>query len=391
MTTPTTSGAVRPNPATILGICLLVCALLAGRDAVTAELVNGRKSLVMETPAARLVVDLAGGSIGDFHLKADGADLNPLQWATPSPGKTEIMGFGHFLCLDRWGPASQAESAKGMPYHGEAAHVEWNIARDTADRNGILEAEMTALLPKAGLSVRRILRMSTNAPVFAVREEVSNVNALGRIYNAVQHPTIGPPFLDETTVVDCNGRKGFAQGGTLPNPEEPSSIWPQALKPNGESIDLRRLANDPNPNVVSYSIDEEYGWVTATTAARGLLIAYVWKTSDYPWVSLWRDVRDGKPAARGLEFGTTGLHQPFPILVKKGRIWDRPLFAYLDAGETTARSYLAFLCKIPKDFAGVESITINVANPNTHARLILRERGGARRELTIDTDGLMPH
>jgi hypothetical protein len=384
MKTPMAFRQARCNPAKILPPCLLALMLLTTLDSIAAELVNGRKSLVMDTPSARLVVDVAGGSIGDFHLKDSGADLNPLSWATPPPGNTSIMGFGHFLCLDRWGPASKSESAKGMPYHGEAAHVEWTIARDTANHNGILEAEMTALLPKAGLSVRRVIRMSTNAPLFAVREDVNNVNALGRIYNAVQHPTIGPPFLDETTVVDCNGRKGFAQGASLPNPEEPSFTWPQALKQNGEAIDLRRLTNDPNPNVVSYSIDEEYGWVTATTAARGLLIAYVWKTADYPWVSLWRDVRDGKPAARGLEFGTTGLHQPFPILVKKGRIWDRPLFAYLDAGETTARNYLTFLCKIPNDFSGVESIKV----AKTH--LTLRERGGSSRELTIDANGLIP-
>ena len=47
-------------------------------------------------------------------------------------------------------------------------------------------------------------------------------------------------------------------------------------------------------------------------------------------------------AARGLEFGTTGLHQPYSILVAKGRIFDRPLFEYLDAGQTVARSYAAY-------------------------------------------------
>jgi hypothetical protein len=351
--------------------------------ASTAEVVNGRQSLVMENSAARVVVDLSGGSIADFRFR--GSELNPLQWATPAPGKTDITGFGHFLCLDRWGPPSQAEGAKGMPYHGEAAHVKWAVARDVTNSTGVIEAEMTALLPKAGLSVRRIIRMSSQAPLFTVREEVRNENALGRIYNAVQHPTIAPPFLDESTVVDCNGRKGFAQGGNLPNPEEPSFVWPQALNKEGAAIDLRRLTNDPNPNVVSYTIEDEYGWITATTAAKGLLIGYLWKTSDYPWVSLWRDVRDGKPAARGLEFGTTGLHQPFSILVKKGRIWDRPLFAYLDAGETAARSYTAFLCKIPHDFAGVESIKV------VNSRFVLREkRATPPREVTIDGAGLIP-
>src|SRR5437867_4003732 len=83
---------------------------------------------------------------------------------------------------------------------------------------------------------------------------------------------------------------------------------------------LRRLSADPNPNVVSYAIDDEYGWVTAATPNQGILIGYIWKTSDYPWVSLWRDTQNGRPSARGLEFGTTGLHQPYPALVRKGRI-----------------------------------------------------------------------
>ena len=319
-------------------------------------LLDGRRSLVFDTAVGRLVVDLSGGAIGEFRSKQ--SEVNPLNWGRPKAGDTAIRGFGHFLCLDRWGPASDAEAARGMPYHGEAANVEWKVAREIAEGDGVLEAEMGAKLPKSGLSVRRVVRMSRANLVFRVREEVTNENALGRIFNIVQHPTIAPPFLDEKTIVNCNGRKGFAQGGNLPTPEEPSEMWPNARKKDGKVVDLRGLESDPDPNVVSYVIDEELGWVTAANPAQSWLIGYFWKTSDYPWVSLWRDVRDGKPAARGLEFGSTGLHQPFATLVKKGRIWDRPLFEYLDAGEKMAKSYTAFLCAIPKDFKGVDSLKV---------------------------------
>jgi hypothetical protein len=266
-----------------------------------------------------------------------------------------------------------------MPYHGEASHVRWNITSQTAILNGVQEATLQARLPMAGLSVKRRIRMSSADAVYSVREEVTNENALGRMLNMVQHPTVGPPFLDESTRVDCNGRKGFAQGNPLPHPEEPSFHWPAALNADGARVNLRELSTDPNPNVVSFAIEETHGWVTATSPTHHLLLGYLWKTSDYPWVSLWRDVRNGKPSARGLEFGSTGLHQPFPVLAQVGSIWNRPVYEFLDASESRAKSYTSFQIPIPDGFQGVQSIEV------TPSKLVLRERSTTNpRELIVN-------
>ena len=330
-----------------------------------------------------LVVDLAGGSIVDFHLHDN--PLNPLQWATPPAGDTSLRGFGHFLCLDRWGPPSEAEGANGMPYHGEAAHVEWTSVSAPVSAGDFMETEMMASLPLAGLGIRRSIRFSKKSPLFMIRERIANNNKLGRVLNWVQHPTIAPPFLDPTTLVDCNGVRGFSQGNpSTDTPEEPSFEWPGALKRNGQRVDMRRLTSDPLPNVVSYAIDSDFGWVTAVTPSKGLLIGYVWKTADYPWVSLWRDVQEAKPSARGLEFGSTGLHQPFPILTRKGRIFGRPLFEFLDANQTLTKSYAAFLLKVPLDYTGVGNLRLE------KDRLILVEKTGSKgRELRIEGSNLL--
>ena len=71
---------------------------------------------------------------------------------------------------------------------------------------------------------------------------MSNRNKLGRIYNMVQHATIGPPFLDETTVVDSNAQRGFMQSNPMPNPEQPETLWPEARK-EGQPVDLRHLTS----------------------------------------------------------------------------------------------------------------------------------------------------
>jgi hypothetical protein len=268
-----------------------------------------------------------------------------------------------------------------MMFHGEATRVEWKQTSAPEHLDGRIVATMEATLPLAGLDVRRTVGLFASAAVFSVSETVTNRNKLGRIYNMVQHATIGPPFLDETTVVDSNAQKGFMQSSPLPNPEQPEIRWPEALK-DGKPVDLRRLTTDPDPNVTSFVIDGDLGWVAATNASKELLIGYIFKTADYPWLNIWRHVQDGKPLARGLEFGTSGLHQPFPVLVRKPRILGRPTFVYLDAGESATRVYTAFLLKVPRDFAGVNQVLYR------EAKIVVQERGASGRELKIPIDHL---
>ena len=328
------------------------------------ELVDGRRSVVLEGRQARLVVDILGGSIVDSHLTSHG--LNPLRWANDGP-LNQPRSMSHFLCLDRWGQPSEAERDNGMPGHGEATKVEWDVLEQQAAR-----VRMSADLPMAGLRVERQIELAPNGPWFHVTETVTNRNKLGRVYNMVQHPTIGPPFLDESVVVDSNATKGLMQGSSMPTPEEPSVVWPMALK-EGQPVNLRFLSDDHDPDVVSYVIDDEFGWVTAANAGKGLLIGYVWRTAEYPWLNLWRRVDKGKPLARGLEFGTTGLHQPFSGLVRKGKIFGRPLLDFLDASESKTRSYVGFLAEIPAGYLGAERAKV------VESELVIVERGGGAR------------
>ena len=99
----------------LVAVSIMMLALV---NAEAEVMLNGRPSVVLESPAAKLVIDLGGGSIVDFHLAAGG--LNPLRWIGPADQNTVLRPMAHFLCLDRWGPASEAEGRNGMPFHGEA-------------------------------------------------------------------------------------------------------------------------------------------------------------------------------------------------------------------------------------------------------------------------------
>ena len=348
-----------------------------------------RPTLKFENDQVAVVVDLGGGSISEYRLKANG--LNPLQWDSwsfnPSANEEPPMDprpMGHFLCLDRWGSASEAEKARGFTNHGEATQVWWKALPEpvAGDRKSI--ALMRAELPMAGIHVERCAIMESGSPVVLVKEMVTNKNPFGRIYNIVQHPTIGPPFLDEYTIVDSNGTRGFMQERPMPNPEETEARWPQAFQINGTEVDLRFLQDDPSPNVVSFIVEEDIGWVTATSPDNGLLLGYIWKTEDYPWGNIWRHVKDGKPFARGLEFGTSGLHRPGYDLVAKGRIFDRPLYRYIDADEKQSFTYAMFLAEIPGDFAGVASVAY------TDSEILILEEGDQARQVSLGTFEMFP-
>lgn len=206
----------------MLVMLMMLMAVSAGAQTV----IKGRASVVLEGRVAQVTVDLGGGFIVGFQFKDQ--RLNPLSWVSDEPGPAHPMG--HFLCLDRWGAPSDAESKNGMPFHGEASHVQWTVVRQPGASGDAIQAEMAATLPMAGFKVARNLYLAEGAALLRVTESVTNNNKLGRVYNMVQHPSIAPPFLDASTVVDANARKGFMQSSALPNPEEPAVFWPQALQ-----------------------------------------------------------------------------------------------------------------------------------------------------------------
>ena len=292
--------------------------------------------------------------------------------------------MGHFVCFDRLGGSSKKERENGMRSHGEAAYVEWRLLSGPEHRNGAVTISMSCELPMARMRLTRTMRLLDDFPVFVVHEEIENIGMLGRIYNMVQHPTIGGAFLDNTLLIDSNAGKGFYLGTPYPELGEPVINWPHFVY-ESRLVDIRRVEKDHMPGVVNFIFDDDssIGWVSACSRSGGLMIGYVWKAEEYPWLRIWRANKDGNPTARGLEFGTTPLPLPFGQLLEKGPMLDRPVYQYLDAGERVTRSYAAFLAEIPDDFAGVESLSCDSNGIN------LRESAGqSARTVTIRSDVL---
>ncbi len=305
------------------------------------------QTVTLDNGIAKMDISLNGGVITELSLNT--IDLNP------------IHQYGHFICFDRWGPSSPEDLALGIPWHGNASKISWTLHQEPIQKEDHYFAEMSCILPIVKLGLNRKIYLNGNSSVFKVVEEISNHNDSAKVFNLVQHPTIGAPFLDETTIVDTQVDSGYSQSGNLPPLPADVITWPEAMV-DGDSTDLRYLTGDHTwwQSVVSFILDEkeEFRWVTAVNPSLNLMVGYIWPTSDYPWLNLWLNLKSNAPFARGLEFGSTGLHQTWPEVLEMDTIFGKNLYEKLNVGDSIKKSYYAFLSEIPSDYKGVESVTI---------------------------------
>jgi hypothetical protein len=321
------------------------------------------QNVTIENSKLKLVVALKGAKFTELSLKSVG--LNP------------IHTYGHFLCFDRWGPSSTEDANRGIPFHGEAGNTTFSLIKSPADNGSHIYIEMSGTLPIVKLSLNRKLYLDKNEPFFKVVETITNNNSTKSVFNLVQHVTIGGAFLDQTTIVDTKVDKGFLQNGTIPPTGDAIKTWPKVVI-NNKDVDLRYFISGINPAdmVISYTLlkDSTYAWVTAANKSKKILIGYIWPVTDYPWLNLWAKIADN---ARGLEFGTSGLHQPFPAILSTGTILNQNLCEYVSPGKPITKIYYGFSVDIPTDYKGTEVVTLQ------DNKLTIKEAGTNGREIII--------
>ena len=324
---------------------------------------------IFQNKTTVLEIDLFGGAITDFHLCQ--CKVNPLSFRfskeqMPLNNQAGAPYQGHFLCLGRWGEPSAGEIKAGLPDHGQIANMMWEAAEQRQH-----ELKMHATSSLEGLHIDRTIRMDIHHPVYLVKETVSNINPLGRLYNMVQHPTLAMPFLSHATTIDCNAAEGFNYL-SYEQPEKNASHWPEGITEDQSIVNLGSSLNGVN-SVFSFIVSrkDDLGWVTAYSPKDQLLFGYVWKRKDYSWINLWQDWDSDRIRYRGLEFGTTGIHKPFRQILEDGnsRVFGENTLTYIDAGEKQTRSYLSFLYKVQSGFKAVDSVSVKNDQIKIRARM----------------------
>jgi hypothetical protein len=251
-----------------------------------------------------------------------------------------------------FGGPSEDEVAAGVGVHGEGSVVPYRIQAS--------ERELTAAaeLPLAGLRFERRIRLAGDSPVARITETVENLNATDRPVAWTQHVTLGPPFLEpgktefrapgtrsKTIENDFSGGKGYMPAGV-------EFDWPYVPKLGGGLLDMRRYVDLPvSAAYTTHLMDphREQAFFLAWSPRFRVLIGYVWKRSDFPWLGIWEENHsrtappwNGKTLTRGMEFGASPMPETRRAMIERGTLFSMPGYRWLGAKRKTQVEYCAF-------------------------------------------------
>ncbi|MFC1461155.1 hypothetical protein ACFLQR_01380 [Verrucomicrobiota bacterium] len=343
---------------------------------------SGRKGWELSNDMFSLFVMAGGGHIARLRLESR-KSVNPFwipTWKSIEPWqyrrrdaaryacKLLSCVCGHNLCLGAFGEPSAEETAAGLENHGETSVVRWRcMGRKKSAKS--LTFRYGCDLPIAQMKIVRTIVLKAGSCIARISERVTNTARRDVPFTMCQHVTFGPPFLEpEVTVFDASATRGETMAGVFGKPQRLKSsarfAWPNGPGPKGR-VDLRRMGKGRNGDFSTLLMNpkSEHAWFSAVNPRQGLMVAYVWRRQDYPWLGIWEErfsrkenPWNGKSFTRGMEFTNT----PFPIGLRKsvdiGTFQGRPSFRWLPALSTLKFDYSMLAIPVDSDCKGVARI-----------------------------------
>ncbi len=373
-------------------LSLLVPAALAAAEIRERESFKNRPAIVVANDKIELTVLPLSGSMTKLEL-VGGDPINPMWDAIANDrdqGRPEraARGTGHFVCVDGFGPVSEEEGAAGLSGHGEANRLAW-ATRSARSSGGLAELTQLVTLPRLHELFTRTISLRDGENVVRVHAELESLLGFDRPAVWAEHGTIGSPFLEPgVTVVDMSANRAMTRPRPKPVPGRKHRLaggvefdWPLAPTRAGGKVDLRTAPLDHD------SLDHtghlmtpagELAWVTALHPERRLVLGYLFKTSEYPWLQTWENYPAKGMLARGLEFGTQAFDRPRREMITQNQLFGELLYRWLPAMSKIESTYLMYWAATPRGFEGVSSVELS------GGKLIVRDdRSG--KTLTLPT------
>ncbi len=336
---------------------------------------EGAPSLTLSNGRMALTVLVKGSTVAALVLADDAEKLSPywnparmareLGRAAPADG-----ALGHFICLDGFGGVSSEERAAGLPSHGEA-HLEIFTVRSGRQGN-VAEVTLSARLPIAMEAFSRTFRMVDGENVVYVESTLESLLGFDHPMQWAEHATVGSPFLEPgATVFDLSGTQSQNRPYTeSANPRGQTErrlasgvdfTWPAAPGKDDKTVDMR--STPENPHYMDHTTTRldpahEFAWTAALNVKKRLLLGYLFRRRDYPWLQTWGDYPPTGKLARGMEFSSQPYDVPRREAVGMGPLFGEPTFQWLPAKASLHRRFLFFYTRVPEGFTETDDVRL---------------------------------
>jgi hypothetical protein len=311
-----------------------------------------------------------GSALVSIKLVDDDSKLNPLWNPIRSDrlsGRSPnfVRGEGQFVCVDGFGAPSHDEASAGLPMHGEAHVATFELVEH--DERGIT---LSANLPLVHEKFTRTFHTLPGENVVYIDSTLESELAFDRPLSWAEHATIGSPFLESgATVVDVSGSRSrtrpYDAVSMGPMTRRIASAqnftWPMAPGLDGHRVDLRETP--ANAHYMDHATtlldpDRKLEWVTAINRRRHLVLGYIFRRADYPWLQYWGNYPPNGEFARGLEFATQPFDVPRRDAIESGSLFNTPTYRWLPAMSKVETHFLVFYAPVPDGFDRVDDVRI---------------------------------
>ncbi len=345
--------------------------LLAALPAVAqrAATFETRPATALENDRIELLTLNKGGAFVSLTLKDDPEKMNPM-WnpvalARMTRGPSRFGdSLGHLVCVDGFGPTSKEEQAAGLQGHGEAHRQPWELLSQGRDGRTV-QLTWRARLPLVQEVFTRRVELVDGEQVVYVDSTLENELAFDRPINWAEHATIGYPFLAPGKTV-VNASVGRCQARPHQNMPPNRRLvsgqdfdYPMAPLKAGGTADIRQIPDPPDSMDHSGCVLDparRLGYITAINVEKRLLLGYLVRREEYPWLQEWMNYPPNMALSRGLEFGTQPFDVPRRQTVELGRLFDTPAFRWLPAKSKIGTRFLMFYTRVPAGFTEVSDV-----------------------------------
>lgn len=188
-------------------------------------------------------------------------------------------------CAGGWNllfPSGGAESTIGgglQPMHGEASITAWDYIPEESDASSIL---LRTHLSRSPFALERRITLPEGSHSIVVTDHAINEGGESFPCTWTQHPTLGPPFLDESCVIDTNAET-VELDDTYVLPHVPTGFTGEQQWSKAREILGRVPARGESRQLLAYlHFNEPESWYRIISERLSMAFELNWSTLELP-------------------------------------------------------------------------------------------------------------